>query len=116
MTDNQDASQPVTAEVEDQTNAITVTSIEHLQEEEMIGDVHESHLNLDITPPIARTNAKSRPHIEPTVRSATELGVPNADVANMDYEMRNNLIINRQHTYPDDRGLMLLAFGFSVAI
>ncbi|GLJ51689.1 hypothetical protein SUGI_1098460 [Cryptomeria japonica] len=94
MTHNQDASQPVTAEVEDHANAITVTSIEHFQAEEMIGDVHESHLNLDVTPPIARTSAELRPHTEPTFRSATKLGVPNADVANMDHEMRNNLIIN----------------------
>ncbi|GLJ53107.1 hypothetical protein SUGI_1131590 [Cryptomeria japonica] len=95
MTDNQDASQLVTAEVEDRANAITVTSLEHLQAEEMIGDVDESHLNLDITSPIARTGAELRPHIEPTVRSVTELRVPNADVANMDHEMRNNTIDNK---------------------
>ncbi|GLJ45901.1 hypothetical protein SUGI_0966250 [Cryptomeria japonica] len=68
MTDNQDASQPVTTEVEDQANAITMTSIEYLQGEEMIGDLHESHLNLDITSPIARTGAELRPHTEPIVR------------------------------------------------
>ncbi|GLJ15058.1 hypothetical protein SUGI_0246100 [Cryptomeria japonica] len=68
MTNNQDASQPVIAEVEDQTNAIAMTSIEHFQAEEMIGDAHESHLNPDITPPIARTSAELRPHTKPTIR------------------------------------------------
>ncbi|XP_057834624.1 ubiquitin-conjugating enzyme E2 32 isoform X2 [Cryptomeria japonica] len=124
VTDNQDASQPITPEVEDQANAVAVTSGEHLQAEEMVGDAHESHLNPDITPPIARTSAELRPHTEPGVRSPTEPGVrsptepgvPNGDVANRDHETRNNLTINRQHTSPDDRGLTLLAVGLSVAI
>lgn len=110
VTNNQDTcKQSVMSDVEDQANIVATATAEHPQagEPEMVENVHDTHVNANLSPQGLRVHGELRLSTEPVVE------VTQTEQRNQ--EGRNNLTI-REQTTPDDRGLTLLAVGLTVAI
>jgi len=110
VTNNQEAcQQSVLSDVDDQAKVVTAATAEHSQagETEMVGNVHDVHVNANASPMGASVSGELGLSTEPVVE------VMQTEQRNQ--EVRNNSTI-REQTLPDDRGLTLLAVGLCVAI